>query len=81
MNLPDMKKDEHIALIEKLQHENDELRMQIKAYLIEQMINKADVEVIPDAIPKEEISKVCNRYRNRKIAKGFKWEFEGDPRK
>jgi hypothetical protein len=32
-------------------------------------------------IPKEEISKVCNRYRNRKIAKGFKWEFEGDPRK
>lgn len=57
MNLPDMKKDEHIALIEKLQHENDELRMQIKAYLIEQMINKADVEVIPDAIPKEEISR------------------------
>lgn len=31
-------------------------------------------------ISKGEISKVCSRYRNRKIAKGFKWEFEGDPR-
>lgn len=31
-------------------------------------------------ISKSEISKVCIGYRNRKIAKGFKWEFEGDPR-